>query len=59
MQYDDAGNPYLALQLPFDRGWASLALALEKAAFRVDDLNRSEGIYYTTLSSKKSKKKKT
>lgn len=40
------GQPYLALQLPFDRAWASIGLALEKAGFSVDDLNREQGLYY-------------
>lgn len=37
-----AGSPYLRLELPFSRAWASLAAALPKAGFTVDDLNRSE-----------------
>src|SRR5262249_29836314 len=35
-------RPYLSLDLPFDRSWASLTLALPKAGFTVDDLNRNE-----------------
>lgn len=40
------GNPYLSLQLPFSRAWASVGLALEKAGFVVDDLNRDQRLYY-------------
>lgn len=40
------GEPYLNLQLPFSRAWASVGLALEKAGFTVDDLNRDQRIYY-------------
>ncbi|NND38609.1 MAG: outer membrane protein assembly factor BamC [Pseudomonadales bacterium] len=46
MQYEKSGAPYLMLQLPFDRGWASLGLALRKASFEVSDLDRSEGKYF-------------
>ncbi len=35
-------NPYLSLELPFDRAWASLEIALPKAGYTVDDLNRNE-----------------
>ena len=35
-------SPYLRLELPIDRAWASLTLALPKAGFTVDDLNLSE-----------------
>ena len=45
LQYEKNGEPYLQLQLPFDRGWASLGLALKKASFVVHDLDRSEGVY--------------
>jgi outer membrane protein assembly factor BamC len=34
------------LDLPYDRAWASLGRALEKAAFEITDLDRSSGIYY-------------
>ncbi len=46
LEYDDAGKPFLRLQLPFDRGWASLGLALEKASYQVNDLDRSAGTYF-------------
>ena len=34
--------PHLRLELPFDRAWSALTLALQKAGFTVDDLNRTE-----------------
>lgn len=40
------GDPYLNLQLPFGRAWASVGLALEKSGFTVDDLNRDQSVYY-------------
>lgn len=40
------GQPFLNLKLPFYRAWASVGLALEKAGFTVDDLNRDERVYY-------------
>ena len=35
-------SPFLRLELPFERAWASLTTALPKAGFTTDDLNRSE-----------------
>lgn len=46
LRYDDSGMPSLSLQLPFDRAWASLGLALKKASYEVSDLDRSKGVYY-------------
>lgn len=40
------GYNYLQLELPYDRAWASLGRALEKATFEITDLDRSSGIYY-------------
>ncbi len=40
------GHPYIRLALPFDRAWASLGRALEKSTFKVEDLDRSAGLYY-------------
>lgn len=42
----DAGESYLDLRLPFARAWASLGLALEKAEFEVEDLDRSQREYW-------------
>ena len=46
MHKGEQGWPFIALQLPYDRAWASLGRALEKAHFEVKDLDRSEGIYF-------------
>ncbi len=46
LEEDNSGQIFLRLDLPFARAWASIGLALEKAGFNVDDLNRSEGLYY-------------
>ncbi len=45
-------QPYVKLQLPFDRAWASLANAIEKSGFVIDDRNRSEGHYWITIAEK-------
>ena len=58
LNYDAEGRPYLALYLPFDRAWASLGLALNKASFKVSDLNRSTGVYYVHSIPKAKKEKK-
>ncbi|NNC55007.1 MAG: outer membrane protein assembly factor BamC [Pseudomonadales bacterium] len=58
LQYEKAGDPYLLLQLPFDRGWASLGLALRKASFEVSDLDRSEGKYFADYVDKSRSDKK-
>lgn len=47
LTYTSAGQPYIALQLPFQRGWASLGLALERAEFKITDKNYDNGFYYT------------
>ena len=43
-------EPYLKLDLPFVRAWASMDLAVQKAGFTVDDLNRSQMILYVNYS---------
>jgi len=40
------GESYLRLELPFDRAWASLGLALGKSGFEITDKDRSSGLYY-------------
>jgi len=35
-------RPYLLLELPFDRAWASLNTALPRAGFVIDDMNRDQ-----------------
>lgn len=46
---DGSGNPRLTLETDFDRGWSAIGRALEAADVRVDDMNRSFGIYYINL----------
>ena len=44
-----AGDPYVALALPFDRAWASLGRALEKSYFQISDRDRSSGEYFAVF----------
>jgi outer membrane protein assembly factor BamC len=46
LEEDADGETYIALGLPFNRAWASLALALEDASFEIADRDRSAGRYY-------------
>ncbi len=46
---DANGNPLLRLDTDFNRGWSRVGRALEAADIRVEDLNRSLGIYYVNL----------
>jgi len=46
LEEDDDGETFIALGLPFNRAWASLALALEDASFEITDRDRSAGRYY-------------
>jgi len=46
MQEAPEGYSYIRLELPYDRAWASLGLALENASFELTDRNRSEGQYF-------------
>tara|TARA_R110000823_G_scaffold210224_4_gene340446 strand:+ start:4976 stop:6022 length:1047 start_codon:yes stop_codon:yes gene_type:complete len=46
LQEAPEGYSYIRLELPYDRAWASLGLALESASFELTDRNRSEGLYY-------------
>lgn len=47
---DGSGNPVLNVEADFDRSWSSIGRALERADLRIDDLNRSLGLYYLNLS---------
>ncbi|MFC3608970.1 outer membrane protein assembly factor BamC [Stutzerimonas tarimensis] len=49
MVSDASGNPLLQLDSDFDRAWSSIGRALQSADVRVDDLNRSLGVYYLNL----------
>jgi outer membrane protein assembly factor BamC len=47
---DGSGNPTLQLDSDFDRAWSSIGRALQAADVRVEDLDRSLGVYYVNLS---------
>ncbi|MEX6504683.1 outer membrane protein assembly factor BamC [Pseudomonas zhanjiangensis] len=46
---DGNGNPVLNLGADFDRAWSGVGRSLEAADIRIDDLNRSLGVYYINL----------
>jgi outer membrane protein assembly factor BamC len=46
---DGNGDPMLSLTSDFDRAWSSIGRALEGANIRVDDVDRSLGVYYINL----------
>ncbi|WP_061238033.1 outer membrane protein assembly factor BamC [Ectopseudomonas composti] len=46
---DGNGNPVLNLGADFDRAWSGVGRSLELGDVRVDDLNRSLGLYYINL----------
>lgn len=43
------GTQVLRLDASFERAWSSIGRALAAADIRVDDLNRSTGLYYIDL----------
>ena len=46
LAYTPDGQPYITLELPYQRGWASIGLALEKAEFKITDKYHEQGLYY-------------
>jgi outer membrane protein assembly factor BamC len=48
LEDDEHNIPYVKLELPFVRAWASLGLALQKAEMKITDRNRSEKVYFVT-----------
>ena len=46
LQESADGHTRIKVRLPYGRAWASLARALEKSAFDINDRNRSTGTYY-------------
>ena len=46
MQDDTDGQPYIRLELPYYRAWASVERALGESSFKVRDRDRSTGVYY-------------
>ncbi len=53
---DGSGNPVLNVGTDLDRAWSSVGRALEKGEWRVEDINRSLGLYYINLAEKAEKK---
>ncbi|MBD9499724.1 outer membrane protein assembly factor BamC [Pseudomonas sp. BGr12] len=53
---DGSGNPVLTVDSDFDRAWVSVGRALDRADIRVDDLNRSLGVYYVNIAEGAKKK---
>ncbi|AQA19830.1 hypothetical protein BST95_17840 [Halioglobus japonicus] len=49
LQETAAGEPYIALELPYDRAWASLGRAIEKSTFEISDRDRSTGDYFAVF----------
>ena len=46
IEQDGSAEPYIRLQLPFSRAWASVGRAVRKADISIDDLDRNQRIYY-------------
>jgi outer membrane protein assembly factor BamC len=53
---DGNGNPMLSLGADFDRAWSGVGRSLEMADIRIDDINRSLGVYYVNLAEGAQKK---
>ena len=53
---DGSGNPVLTLTEDLDRAWSSVGRALEQGEWRVEDINRTLGLYYINLAEKAEKK---
>ncbi|MBL0845038.1 outer membrane protein assembly factor BamC [Pseudomonas mediterranea] len=53
---DGSGNPVLNVGSDLDRAWSSVGRALEQGEWRVEDINRSLGLYYINLAEKAEKK---
>jgi outer membrane protein assembly factor BamC len=51
-------SPVIRAEVDADRGWASLAYALEKAGFTIDEDNREAGFYMASLDPNMQKEKK-
>ncbi|MEA1606011.1 outer membrane protein assembly factor BamC [Pseudomonas spirodelae] len=52
---DGNGNPILSLGADFDRAWSGVGRSLEMADVRIDDINRSLGVYYINLAERAQK----
>ena len=53
---DGSGNPVLTLTEDLDRAWSGVGRALEQGEWRVEDINRTLGLYYINLAEKAEKK---
>lgn len=51
-------QPFIRLNLPFTRAWASVHRSLEKSGYTIDDLNLSEKVYYVHYKDKAANKEK-
>jgi outer membrane protein assembly factor BamC len=49
---DGSGNPVLSVGSDLDRAWSSVGSALERGQWKVEDINRSLGLYYINLAEK-------
>ena len=49
LSQDGNGNPVLNLSTDFDRAWSGVGRSLRMADLRVDDINRTLGVYYVNL----------
>ena len=49
IERDSDGDPVLRLDLAYDRAWATLRQALEEAEINIQDMDRSEGVFYLAL----------
>ncbi|OCR23388.1 lipoprotein [Pseudomonas syringae] len=49
---DGSGNPVLNVGSDLDRAWSSVGRALNQGEWRVEDINRSLGLYYINLAEK-------
>ncbi|WP_455924261.1 outer membrane protein assembly factor BamC [Pseudomonas putida] len=53
---DGSGNPVLNVGSDLDRAWSSVGRALDHGQWKVEDINRSLGLYYINLAEKPVKK---
>ncbi|AMB86076.1 hypothetical protein AWM79_12515 [Pseudomonas agarici] len=56
LNQDGSGNPVLNVGEDLDRAWSSVGRALEQGEWRVEDINRSLGLYYINLAEKAERK---
>ncbi|MDE1168037.1 MAG: outer membrane protein assembly factor BamC [Pseudomonas sp.] len=49
---DGSGNPVLNVGADLDRAWSSVGRALDHGQWKVEDINRSLGLYYINLAEK-------